>query len=390
MKKLLLSAAITLTALSAFADLVGDGYYRVQNALTKRYAYLLDDKGFKDPGKGTVDVKALKLFMDTEKMKSDPSTVFYIDCQSGDLSRIVTCDIMGQGTSLYKFFDTYMQVMRGKMVDGEQSYYAYGSVGTASKYIGDRERDLTEDEGYPDADTTGDWRLWYIKSVDKNSDDCFFGISPALSAGGRYYHPFYAGFPFNAHSDGMKVYSVSKIDAYNCVAVIKEISGTVPSATPVIVECSSPLVSGNRLDIGGSGTDVSGNRLGGVYFNNDFPSNHINRISYNKRTMRLLTVKDGKLSFDQADITYLPRIEAYLQLNNESEYAVPSYQVMTEAEYEEKYAAVESISVDALVDVYSLDGRLVKAGVAKDEVRFFGKGLYILRSGAASERLIVR
>lgn len=390
MKKLLLSVAITLTALSAFADLTGDGYYRVQNALTKRYAYLLDNKGSLDPGKGTVDVKALKLFMDTERMKSDPSTVFYIDCQSGDVSRIVTCDIMGQGTSLYQFFNTYMQVMQGKKIDGQQSYYAYGSRSGASKYLGDREDDLTEDVGFPDADASGDCRLWYIKPMDKASDDNFFGILPTLNAGGKYYHPFFAGFPFKAFSEGMKVYAVSKIDSYNRVAVIKEIVGTVPASTPVIVECSSPLVSGNRIDIGGSAAAVSGNRLGGVYFNNEKPINHVNRTSYNKRTMRLLTLKDGKLCFDQADIQYLPRNEAYLQLNNESEYAVASYQVMTEAEYEEKYAAVESISVDATVDVYSLDGRLVKSGIVKDEVRLLGKGLYILRSGTSSERLIVR
>ena len=125
MKKLLLSAAIALTAFSALADLQGNGYYRVQNAMTKRYAYLLDNKGSLDEGRGTADVKALKLFLDPERMISDPATVFYIDCVGSLSSNIVECDISAQGTSLYSFFHAYLNIMTGKKIDGIQSYYAY-------------------------------------------------------------------------------------------------------------------------------------------------------------------------------------------------------------------------------------------------------------------------
>ena len=390
MKKLLLTAAISLTAISAFADLQGDGYYRVQNAITKRYAYLLDNRGSIDKGRGTADVKAMKLFMDAEAMKSDPATVFYIDCVSGEGTRSVTSNIKGQGTGLYDFFGEYVKIITGKQVDGEQSYYASASIGSFTKYLGDREHSLYEEEGYPDVDATGDWRLWYIHPMDAASDDCYFGVLPTLTAGGKYYKPFYASFPFTPKSDGMKVYAISEVSPYHGVVVIKEVEGVVPTGTPVIIECSSPLVSANRLDIGGTGQAVSGNRLRGVYFNNDFPLNHVNRTVNDKRTMRLLTVKDGALVFEQSDETYLPRNEAYLQLSGDSEYGVGSYRIVTEAEWDEKYAAVESISVDRTVDVYSLDGCLVKAGIQKSEVSSLGKGIYILRSGAAMEKLVVR
>ncbi len=61
MKKLLLLTISALVSLPSFADLGGDGYYRVQNAHTKRYAYLLDDKGKIDTVSTSADVGAIEL-----------------------------------------------------------------------------------------------------------------------------------------------------------------------------------------------------------------------------------------------------------------------------------------------------------------------------------------
>ncbi len=389
MRKILLSAAITLTALSALADFNGDGYYRVQNAMTKRYAYLLDDKGSIDYKTGSADVKAIKLFMDVEKMKSDPATIFYIDCVDGEGETIMTCNIAAQGTSLYSFFSSYMKVMGQKEIDGKKTYLAYASKSGMTKYLGDRRKSLDEDEGIPDVEAAGDYRKWYIDAVDPATEDSYFGISPTLTSKGKYYHPFFADFPFECSSPGMKVYAVTKIDATNGVAIIKEVEGTVAASTPVLIECSSPLVSGNRLNIGGNGASVADNKLKGVYFNNETPFAHRNLTPYNKRSMRILTEKDGILSFEVAEIENLPRNQAYLQLSDEKEYAQPSYKVMLEADYEDQYGAVATIGVDAVVDVYSLDGNLIKSGISRGEVYTLGKGLYILRSGAEMEKLIV-
>ena len=389
MKRLLLSAAITLTAFAAFADLAGDGYYRVQHAVTKRYAYLRNNKGSVDVGRGTADVKALKLFMDPELMISDPSCVFYIDCVKGEGSRIVSVDIAGQGTSLYSFFSAYVDIITGKKVDGQQTYYASASIGSFTKYLGDLEDDLSEDEGYADVDAKGDDRLWYIHPMDAASQDSYFGIKPTLTAGGKYYHPFYASFPFQAHSAGIKAYVVSKVDTWNKAVALREVKGTVPPGTPVIIECSNPLATDNRLDIGGTAPGIGDNRLKGVYFNNTKPLRHQNQTPYDRKTMRILTVKDGKLAFVTSDIQYLPANQAYLTLSGDKECAVESYQALPEEEYEELYGAVETISLDSTVDVYSLDGRLVKSGITREEASSLGKGMYVLRSGSSMEKLLI-
>ena len=229
--------------------------------------------------------------------------------------------------------------------------------------------------------------------MDASKEDNYFGVAPTLTAGGKYYYPMYASFPFEAYSDGMKFYTIDKINPWDDEPAVglKEINGTVPAGTPVIIECSNPLPSGNRLNVGATGTvtNIGSNMLRGVYFNNDDVV-HRNRKAYDAKTMRILTVKDGKLVFDVANLDYLPRNQAYLQLNSDIQYGVKTYKVVSEEEYKGHYDAVETISIDSTVDVYSLDGHLVKSGISRGEVDALGKGIYILRSGVAMEKLVVR
>ncbi len=392
MKKLLLSAAIALISLSALAELGEDGYYRVQNAYTKRYAYLLDNKGSMDVGSSTVDVQALELYLDITSAISDPSTVFYITKANVSGSNM-SYDIAGQGTSVHGFLGEYVKIIKGKEFDGEQAYYVSATKSGMTKYLGDRWTDKRDPQGLASADCTGDRRLWYIHPMDASKDDSYFGVSPTLTAGGKYYYPMYASFPFEAKSEGMKFYIIDKVNPWdaNPAVGLKEIKGTVPAGTPVIIECSNPLPSDNRLNIGnyGSLANVGNNLLKGVYFKNDDVV-HKNRTAYNAKTMRILTVKDGNLVFEVADLDFLPRNQSYLQLPSDAQYTgVKSYKVVSEEEYERDYAGVESISVDATVDVYNMQGHLVKAGVPKNEVYNLGKGLYILRSGSAAEKVMV-
>ena len=51
MKKILLTAILgTACVAGAHAELEGDGYYRIQNYVTERYAYVTDNKGKIDFG----------------------------------------------------------------------------------------------------------------------------------------------------------------------------------------------------------------------------------------------------------------------------------------------------------------------------------------------------
>ncbi|MDE5585784.1 MAG: hypothetical protein K2I92_05495, partial [Muribaculaceae bacterium] len=320
MKKLLLSAFVAMTVLPAMADLEGDGYYRVQNAITKRYAYLLDNKGSMNASTSSVDVRALELFLGFAKASSDPSTVFYIDKVPDSKSEY---NIEGQGTSLYKFLKKYMYVMDGKEIDGQMSYYAYGKDSGLTKYLGDLNSSLTEEEGMASADVNGDRRLWYIHPVIADTDNSYFGVAPTLTSKGKYYAPMYAGFPYDAYSEGVKFYTVSGVYPLGDTPAvcIKEVKGVIPSGTAVIIECANPLPVDNKLNVGpeGAAADVKGNMLKGVYFEN-YGKIHKNLTPYDRKTMRILTVKDGQLVFDVADIENLPRNQAYLQLTGDDQY----------------------------------------------------------------------
>ncbi len=384
MKKLLLFAMIAFMALPMLADINGDGFYRVCNAKTKRYAYLLDDKGSYSVATTSADVAALKLYADKDRVVSDPSAVFYLNAQGNDYY-----DICGQGTSIYTFMGEYLTILKDRNpYEGENAYYIYAAKSGLVKYLGDIWDYPDEDEGLPSVDATGDSRKWYIRPVDAASDE-FFGVEPTVTVGDKYYAPFFAAFPFSANSDGLRFFTINEIDPRGA-AIINEVSGTVAPSTPIIVECSSRRPSDNRLNIGGSADGVAGNKLVGTYFDN--PSNfHYNRVPFDHESMRVLGLsKDGRLAFVKSTLDFLPRNKAVLKLSDPEQYSVDEFLVLTDEERNNEFSAVSVIPTESLVDVYSLDGRLIKAGIAKSDVNFLGKGLYILKGAGISEKMIVR
>ncbi len=385
MKKILLYALAALFAIPAFAQLNGNGYYRVQNAFTKRYAYLLDNKGSYDAGSFSADVAALKLYMDPEKMYSDPASVFYVESAPQGNNYF---DIWGQGTSIYTFMHEYMSIFADrKPYDGQTSYTMYATKNGLAKYIGDIWDDLSADEGFASVNCTGNDRKWYFHQLDASTPQ-YFGVAPSVEANGKYYAPLFGCFPFSASSEGVKFYTISEIDPRGA-AIINEVKGTVPAATPVIIECSSANHSDNRLNIGGTAEKIGTNFLKGVYFDN--PSKmHYNRTPFNKQTMRVLGIgKDGRLAFVRGDYEFVPRNQAYLQLTDPKQYDQDEFTLMTEEQREEELGAVAAIPVTQTVTVYSLDGRLVKKGIAKSDVPSLGRGMYILKSAGTTEKMIV-
>lgn len=380
MKKILLLSIMAVSAVSVFADFNGNGYYRVQNALSKRYTYLLDNRGSVNYGTTSADVNAIHLYSDFDKAVSDPATVFYISNPSGS-----NYDIAGQGTGLYSFLGQYVKIASGDPYDGKTSYYIYASKGGMTKYLGDL-YDISEgDRGYISVDAKGNTRLWYIDPVTPGSDN-FFGVAPTVEASGNYYQPFYASFPFAPYSDGVKVYVVTEIDTtYQFVRII-EVTGNVPAGVPVIVECADSSASGNQLTIGpeGDSAQISANYLQGVYFDNDSKV-HYNRTAFDKSAMRVLGSVDGQLMFVRGDYDFIPRNQAYLLLPEGDARDIDSYRVLKEGE-----SAVRMVIADSdMVEVYRIDGTLVSTGMPKSEVGSLPHGLYLLRSGDVCEKRFV-
>lgn len=329
----LAAAAVTPAA----AQLPGNGYYRVQNDITERYAFLTDNKGKLNASATTVDVRAIELWKGFDKACCDPATVLYFTNSSGN-----QWNITAQGTNLHDIIGYYVNLR--KVSDGV--YYAYGTTSGATKYLGDA--DATDSEqGEMSTEAKGDLRKWRITPITADGAN-YFGVKPTVTAGGKYYQPFFADFPFSASSTGLKFYYISKVE-YG-MAVLQEINGTVPAKTPVYIECSHPLPTDNRLNLGGSASAISDNLLGGVYFKNETNS-HRNVTPYDAATMRLLgNDANGNLAFVTADVQYLPANQAYLKVPAGTDATV---RIVTQEEFD-SHISLHPVSVTVEPSTLSL------------------------------------
>ena len=318
----------TACATSAFAQLSGDGYYRVQNTVQERFISIVDNRGSISVQATDADMGALKtLGGGFDRVVSDPSTVIYFNKRGSGY------DLHSQGTSSYTIVGYLLTL--GTMSDG--TYTAYASQNGLVKYLADQLKSSVFDSFDSDGTvvTNSDkTRKWNILPVSLNN--YYFGITPDVTASGNYYKSFYAEFPFTLYSSGMDAYYVSKVDEAKSAVVIKDITGGVPAATPVIVKCSSMQPSANKIDVGASTSgSATGNQLKGVYFCNDVKevTGHRNVTVYDPSTMRVLgTASDGSLAFVKSStLQYIPANTAYITVSTS---APDELKVYTQAEYD--------------------------------------------------------
>ncbi len=329
MKHFFLFLVALAYSVSSMAQLNGNGFYRVHNYMTKRYVYVIDDKGKLDYQASTADMDAIQLWRGFEKASCDPASICFIE-KHGD-----KYDIQSQGTGVYHIIDSYVSIRANQ--DG--TFYAYGTKDGITKYLSDAEK-AEIDKGKMSDAGKGEYRKWYIDPIGTESNN-FFGIKPSVNNGGKYYTSFYTAFPYSFASNGMKAYYIIKV--VNDYAVMREIKGTVPAYTPVIVEMSSDQPINNKLNIGGSGSAICDNSLKGVFFNNPEGS-HRNQTAYNASTMRLLGVAaNGKLALITSNEKFIPANNAYLQVTPDTPAELT---LITEEEYEQLNAnKPESISL---------------------------------------------
>jgi len=329
MNRIKLLSLLLVCTLSAYAQLNGSGYYRVQNTTTQRYITVIDGYGSANLTGRSVDSKALRTVSPFDLVASDPSSIIYVDVKR-TTSVGFECDLLGQGINSYSFFSKSLMVFDNE----DNTYKAYASKSGVTMYLYDKvyspwyTGDTTIGEVSALENTDGQGMDWYIIPINSSN---YFGVRPDITVGSDYYKSFCASFPFTIQSSGVTAYTISKVVESKGVAIIKEVSGTVAGGTPLIFKCSSTEPSDNILNIvdkpvtGKKPIKSSGNQLTGVYFCNtnkyydDGSDNpHFDAVPYDASTMRVLgTSSDGKLAFIKASyLEYIPANSAYITVSS--------------------------------------------------------------------------
>lgn len=375
MKLKLLLTTLALSTLVAEAQSVTDGFYRVQNYGTKRYVYVYDNTGSINVAATSADMGAIVLFKDPEKRLTDPASVIYVS-KKGTSGSNDLYDLETQGTGVYKIINYYVNV-HASHVPG--SYYVHEI--RYGQYLYDVSNNPSRDQS--SVKTTTEFKnsanmCWNVIPVNASTDE-YLGIAPsaAMKVGTKYYKPYYLGFAMDFASSGMKAYYVS--DVKSDAVIIKEAVGTIPAATPVIVECSTTNATDNRVTLKfQSPAAISDNNLTGNYFCyiDHGPTGY---KEYNADTMRLLSVKNGRLCYvtdtarelttplvfyaGETSTTFhcIPANSSYLQVPAGTAAELP---VMTQAEYDALHPATKTGDVNGDGVVNAIDVAMVYRAIA--------------------------
>ena len=363
MKRFILSVLATTIACFSFAQLTGNGFYRIKNYGSGYYMWVCDNTGSIDVARTNADMGAIQLWEGLDLSISEVSSVLYFSNVSADY-----WNVQSQGTGVYELIKHYVQIHTLGAVDGVVLYQVYATEAGMTLYLSDSG---SWGGDYHSLGTTGKgtYTRWVAEPIDANTDN-YYGIKPALTVGDKYYAPFYADFAFSFASPGMKAYIVSAIEGN--IAVLKPIdSEIIPRSTPVIIECSSLDKSENRLNLfRDASATIADNKLSGVYFCNEHRQNSKDaKTAFNAATMRVLHVNaEGKLVFDTATkdlhVNWYGD-DGYRYLNSNQSYlpvaagTLAELVVMTESEYEE-YKANLKYTI-----TYMVDGEVYKTAELK-------------------------
>jgi hypothetical protein len=347
MKKFLLLGLTLTSALTGIAQFNGDGFYRLENYMTERYAYVRNNYGKINIATTSADLTSIELWKDFDKAACDPATVIDLQNVGGSYN------IIAQGTSLSEIIGHYLKIKD----NGDGTYKAYAEQSGTVLYLGDNE--ITDcDDGALATNTKNRYRDWYIVPMSLE-DGHYFGFAPDIQVGDKYYKTSYASFAFSLADEATKVYYVSKIT--DDQAGIKEITDEViAGGTPLLIESTSPKASDNKVNVFLSGgTKISDNKLTGVYFNfRSASETKRNQVTYDAKTMRILgTTSTGELGFITAsNLSTIPANTCYLTV---PETAAAELTIVDESEI----SGVSNVRVDnsnTTFDVYSLSGTLVR------------------------------
>lgn len=365
--------------LGAQAQLSGAGYYRVKNVSSGRYMSLSDNQSRGvDFNSCTADCGAMQTSKIMDNIYSDPGSIFYLDHIDG-----VSYNVVGQGTSLHDIINYYIYIYP------VGSYYKIYQEQKGQRVTLSDLDDVEEDESY--VATTGGKTTWYITPL--NTTDNYIGVKPTISVGDKHYAAVFAGYPYTLGT-GMKAYYINKVIENEGVVIIKELTGTIPAKTPVLIECSSTDISKNQITpVLNSDAVPSDNLAMGVYFClGDRWSAHYNSTKFDPSTMRVLSLNTyGNLAVSTSTqnlktvmiepkgadgkhltITAIPANSWYIPVSS----SAPSELKLVTAE---QYATgIKDITVKpaSLYNVYTLEGVQIKKNATS--ISDLHPGIYII------------
>lgn len=378
-KRLFLLLLGCATMLGAQAQLNGAGYYRVKNVTSGRYMSLSDNQSRGvDFNSCTADCGAMQTSKIMDNIYSDPGSIFYLDHISG-----VSYNVVGQGTSLHDIINYYIYI------SPVGSYYKIYQEQKGQRITLSDFDDVEEDESY--VATTGGKTTWYITPL--NTTDNYIGVKPTISVGDKHYAAVFTGYPYTLGT-GMKAYYINKVIENEGVVIIKELTGTIPAKTPVLIECSSTDISKNLITpVLNSDAVPSDNLAMGVYFClGDRWSAHYNSTKFDPATMRVLSLNTyGNLAVSTSTqnlktvmieprgadgkhltVTAIPANSWYIPVSS----SAPSELKLVTAE---QYATgIKDITVKptSLYNVYTLEGVQIKKNATS--ISDLHPGIYII------------
>lgn len=378
-KRLFLLLLGCATILGAQAQLSGAGYYRVKNVASGRYMSLSDNQSRGvDFNSCTADCGAMQTSKIMDNIYSDPGSIFYLDHISG-----VSYNVIGQGTSLHDIINYYIYI------SPVGSFYKIYQEQKGQRITLSDFDDVEEDESY--VATTGGKTTWFITPL--NTTDNYIGVKPTISVGDKHYAAVFTGYPYTLGA-GMKAYYINKVIEKEGVVIIKELTGTIPAKTPVLIECSSTDISKNQITpVRNSVAVPSDNVAKGVYFClGDRWSAHYNSTKFDSSTMRVLSLNTyGNLAVSTSTqnlktvmiepkgadgkhltITAIPANSWYIPVSS----SAPSELKLVTAE---QYATgIKDITVKpaSLYNVYTLEGVQIKKNATS--ISDLHQGIYII------------
>lgn len=217
-------------------------------------------------------------------------------------------------------------------------FYIYGSAGNSTAYMVDYADAFTQEEGVGNVNHPGLYNganendasyHWQVIPITRNSTDAYFGAMPSEQAkvGDKYYTTMYTAFPYEC-LDGVKAYTVDKINADGTVHLKEITSGKVPSKTAVVLACNSTKPNENRLlPLLEEPAAVEGDNLlkGKIWLKDENKTEDKYRTKFDASTMRVLGNTTG--SFDNVNnsdvleggttgtLTYIKNNTCYLDVS---------------------------------------------------------------------------